>query len=74
MKVIVTGGTGFIGQEVLKHCITSRFVTSVVALSRRQLSIPEAANPKVKVVLVENFLDYTTDVLGEIQGAEACIW
>lgn len=74
MKVIVTGSTGFIGQEVLKQCVESSLITSVVALSRRPPAVPEAANPKVKIVLVEDFLTYPPDVIREIQGAEACIW
>lgn len=74
MKIIITGATGFIGHEVLRQCIANSGVASIVVLSRRQLPAPEAADPKVRVVLVEDFLSYSSAVLSEIQGAEACIW
>lgn len=74
MKVIITGATGFIGQEVLKQCIANPSVASVVVLSRRQPPAPEAAHPKVKVMVLEDFASYSSAVLSEFQGAHACIW
>lgn len=73
MKVVITGATGFIGQEALKQCIEHPSITSIIILSRRQLSKPEIS-PKVKVVVLSDFLEYSPSALSEIQGADACIW
>jgi hypothetical protein len=72
MKVILTGSSGFIGAEVLRQCLRNPSITSLVALSRREL--PVAPDPKLKTVLVENWEAYEPDVLREMEGAEACIW
>lgn len=73
MKVIITGSTGFIGKEVLDQCLKNPAVTSLIALSRRDL--PEAAtNPKLTVVIVEDFKVYTESMLEHLKGSDACIW
>jgi uncharacterized protein YbjT (DUF2867 family) len=73
MKVILFGSTGFIGKEVLNRCLKKPAITSLVALSRRDL--PETAeNPKLKVIIVENFKLYPDSVLGQLKDADACIW
>ena len=70
MKVILAGSTGFIGHEVLTQCLQNPAITSVVALSRRELP----AHEKLRVALVDNFLSYPDSVREEIKGADACIW
>lgn len=75
MKVIVSGCTGFIGGEALRQAIRCPDITTIVVLSRRKLEDPEALNSsKVKTVIVNDFLNYSDDVLNEIKGAEAAIW
>ena len=74
MKVILAGSTGFIGREVLEQCLQSPSITSIIALSRRDLPSSVARNPKVKVTIVEDFLSYPQSLLQDIKGAEACIW
>ncbi|KAK0636002.1 hypothetical protein B0T17DRAFT_517851 [Bombardia bombarda] len=74
MKVILTGCTGFTGGEVLEQCIQHPSITSVVVLSRRQLPASVASNPKVQVVIMDDFLSYNDDTLRAIEGADACIW
>lgn len=74
MKVILTGSTGFIGREVLEQCLQNTRITSVIALSRRELSSALTNNPKLKVLIMEDFLSYPPSVLQEIRDAEACIW
>jgi uncharacterized protein YbjT (DUF2867 family) len=74
MKVILTGPTGFIGQQVLEQCLQHPSITSVVALSRRELPAPIASNPKLKVSIVDDFLSYSDTLIHDIKGAEACIW
>lgn len=75
MKIILTGSTGFIGREVLEQCLQNSSITSVVALSRRELPASVVDNnPKLKTVIVKDFLSYPDSVLHDIKGAEACIW
>ncbi|KAJ5650304.1 uncharacterized protein N7484_004027 [Penicillium longicatenatum] len=70
MKVILTGSTGFVGREILNQCLAHPAITSVVALSRREL--PQ--HDKLKVAVIEDFLSYPESVRKDITGAEACIW
>jgi len=75
MKIILTGCTGFIGGEVLRQCLQSSEITSIIVLSRRKVEDPEViGNPKVKVIIVDDFLHYSQDVVRELEGAEATIW
>jgi nucleoside-diphosphate-sugar epimerase len=74
MKVSLTGSTGFIGREVLEQCLQNARITSIIALSRRELSPSVTHNPKLKVLIMENFLSYSPSILREIRDAEACIW
>ncbi|CAL8574940.1 hypothetical protein XPA_000886 [Xanthoria parietina] len=71
MKVILTGSTGFVGREVLEQCLKNPSVTTIVALSRRDIACPD---PKLKVVILDNFLEYPDSIVREFDGAEACIW
>lgn len=74
MKVILTGSTGFIGHEVLKQCLENPSITSIVALSRRDLPSSVTSNPKLKVTIINDFLSYSDPILEDIRGAKACIW
>lgn len=74
MKFILTGCTGFIGSEVLSQCLRNPTITSVVALSRRQLPDSVSNDPKLKVVIMKDFNSYSEPVLKELAGADACIW
>ncbi|KKK20326.1 hypothetical protein AOCH_002255 [Aspergillus ochraceoroseus] len=72
MKVILTGCTGFVGGEVLRQCIQNPSISSIVVLSRRQLSGPIAQNPKVAVKIMQDFLVYPESLMQDLHGAEAC--
>lgn len=74
MKVIILGSTGFIGKKVLHHCLKNPAITSLLALSRRGLPEEAAANPKLTVVIIEQFNSYPEPVLEQLKGADACIW
>ncbi|KIW04912.1 uncharacterized protein PV09_04083 [Verruconis gallopava] len=72
MKIILTGGTGFVGGQVLKELIRDDRVTSVVAISRRPLKMSHA---KLEVVIHKDFEKWDDDALLEkLKGSEACIW
>jgi uncharacterized protein YbjT (DUF2867 family) len=74
MKVILTGSTGFVGREVLEQCLNNSSITSVIALSRRELPPSAVDHPKLKVAIVKDFLSYPDSLLQDIKGGEACIW
>jgi uncharacterized protein YbjT (DUF2867 family) len=74
MKIILSGATGFIGSEALQQCLKSSSITSVVALSRRNLPDAVTSNPKLKVIIMDDFTAYPDTVLRELAGTEACIW
>ena len=74
MKLIVAGATGFIGSEVLRQCIASPGVTSILVVSRREPAKELMASPKVKVILHEDFSEWPTSLLEQLEGAEGCIW
>lgn len=71
MKIILLGSTGYVGSEVLRQCLTHPYVLSVLSLSRRKLNI---THPKLRVILVEDFTNYPSEILSEISDADACIY
>jgi hypothetical protein len=75
MKLILAGSTGFIGAEVLRQCLANPSITSLVALSRRELPSTFAdPDHKLKTVLVKDFEEYEAAVIKECEGAAGCIW
>lgn len=71
MKLILTGSSGFVGRELLRQCLQHPAVTSVVALSRRELATHD---DKLQVVIMDNFASYPETAKEAIKGADACIW
>lgn len=70
MKLILVGSTGFVGHEVLSQCLQHPAITSIVALSRRDLP----AHEKLQVTIIEDFLNYPDSIRERIKDADACIW
>lgn len=73
MKVIIFGGTGFVGQEVLRQASALPSITSVVSVGRRAATEPSSSS-KVKSVVLSDWLKYTDDVKKDLANADACIW
>lgn len=71
MKIIITGATGRIGGAALQNALSSSLITTVVVLSRRETGIKHA---KLQTVIKKDFLQYSTEELVQLEGAEACIW
>ena len=69
MKIILTGATGFLGQEVLKQLLADAAVTEVVLLVRKSAGI---THPKLKEFVLNDFLDYSK--IAQHIRADACIW
>ncbi|KAF2498210.1 hypothetical protein BU16DRAFT_579387 [Lophium mytilinum] len=79
MKLLVTGATGLVGTEVIRQALGISSITSVVALARREVKVPEqvasnADTTKLKTVIVEDWEKYTPEVKEAIKGADACLW
>jgi len=74
MKVLITGGTGTIGKQALLHALLRPEITSVVALSRKELPTDISNNSKLKVIILKDFNDWSQDILEEIKDADAMIW
>ncbi|RCI08057.1 hypothetical protein L249_7861 [Ophiocordyceps polyrhachis-furcata BCC 54312] len=75
MKLIVAGGTGFVGSEIIRQALAHPAVTSVVALARRETPVPPDAPPgKLKSVVCSDFDNYPEDIKRELAGADACVW
>lgn len=89
MKVFLTGSTGQyrilspvgfslrrlllgnIGSGVLEACLRDPTVTAIVALSRRPL---EVEDPKLKVIINDDFSTYSEEVLEEALSSDGAIW
>ncbi|KIW56501.1 hypothetical protein PV05_05160 [Exophiala xenobiotica] len=73
MKVVLSGGTGYIGKEVLTQCLNHPSITSVLILTRREPG-PLAEHPKAKVIIVKDFTSYDEHTINEVKTADAAIW
>ncbi|KAL8797414.1 MAG: hypothetical protein Q9182_007204 [Xanthomendoza sp. 2 TL-2023] len=73
MKVVLSGGTGYIGSEVLSQCMDNPSITSLIILTRRYPA-NLAANSKAKVILLEDFTVYDAPIIKELETADAAIW
>ncbi|MEK6398647.1 MAG: epimerase [Terriglobus sp.] len=81
MRVIVFGGSGMVGQGVLRECLLAADVTEVLSVSRRALdaSVDGAVDrhsPKLKELVVpEAFSSYDfTALADQLTGYDACLF
>ncbi|PRP82340.1 hypothetical protein PROFUN_10244 [Planoprotostelium fungivorum] len=79
MKLVITGGSGFVATEVIIQSLCNPSITSVIALARRPLSLPTSLPPtadvnKWKSLVVSDYSTYPEDVKRELSDADACIW
>ena len=71
MHIILTGATGTVGSQVLKHCLESPIVSQLSVLSRRTFDLP---SEKAKVIVHKDYTSYPDELLAQLKGADACIW
>lgn len=72
MKVIIAGASGMVGSLVLKHCLASEKVSTIISLVRK----PSESRPsKLSEVLVSDFANYEeqSDLFREVQVAFFCL-
>jgi hypothetical protein len=74
VKVILTGASGLIGSELLSQLIQNASITSIIILSRRPLDEIAATDPRIKVFVIKNFLEYEDEAVKEMAGAKAVFW
>ena len=74
MKIILAGSSGFIGGEVLLQCLQNPAITSLIVLSRRELPQIASRDPRIEVIVLQDFKAYPDSVLQKISGAKICIW
>ncbi|KAF2036535.1 hypothetical protein EK21DRAFT_51922 [Setomelanomma holmii] len=72
-KLIISGVSGRIGAEVLAQALRHPSVSSVIALSRRPLP-DHACHDRLESVVLEDFTQYSDEIIVKLSGADACIW
>src|SRR4029453_4864934 len=70
MKVILLGGTGMVGQGVLRECLLDSNVDVVLPLGRAP---PGVEHPKLRELVRADLFDLTP-VAGELTGYDACLF
>lgn len=70
MKVILFGGTGMVGQGVLRECLIDRDVSHILSIVRAPSG---QTHPKLRELVHKDFFDFTT-VLADVAGFDACFF
>lgn len=70
MRVVLFGGTGMVGQGVLRECLLDDGVTEVLSILRTPSS---RTHPKLRELVHRDFLDFTA-IAGELSGYDACFY
>ena len=75
MHLILTGATGLVGSAVLSAMINMTEVSKISILSRRPVKMAEVINdPRINVILHNDFTIYDAEVLAQLEGANGCVW
>ncbi|HEY0679272.1 MAG TPA: NAD-dependent epimerase/dehydratase family protein [Chitinophagaceae bacterium] len=70
MNILVTGGTGLAGAEVIRQAIADPEIKKITTLTRRPLVIE---HPKLETIIHKDFVNYSglEDVMSR---QDACLW
>ncbi|GAA5179457.1 hypothetical protein GCM10023322_09470 [Rugosimonospora acidiphila] len=71
MRVVLTGATGFIGSQTLRHLVDRPDVTGVTCLARRPVTVDSG---KVESLVLDDFTAYDADLVARLADHDACIW
>jgi uncharacterized protein YbjT (DUF2867 family) len=70
MKVILFGGSGMVGQGVLRECLTDPGVEAVLSVGRSPLGV---THPKLREIIHKDFTDYSA-IEPQLAGYDACFF
>ncbi len=70
MKVILFGGSGMVGQGVLRECLIDPGVETVQSIGRSPLGVQ---HPKLREILHRDFTDYSA-IGPQLAGYDACFF
>jgi uncharacterized protein YbjT (DUF2867 family) len=70
MKIVLFGGSGMVGQSVLRECLLDREIEQVVSIVRKESG---ARDPKLREVVHRDFFDFSP-IEPELAGAAACFF
>ncbi|KAF3940829.1 hypothetical protein ABW19_dt0204227 [Dactylella cylindrospora] len=74
VKVILTGVTGFLGEEVLRQCVANPDIAQIMAIARRDLKDEFKDEKKITLIKMQDLSEYPDEVIEQLKGAEGCIW
>jgi len=75
MHLILTGSTGLVGSAVLDAVLKMKDISKISILSRRAVKMAEEAkDPRVTVIIHNDFTKYDAAVLKQLEGADGCVW
>ena len=75
MHLILTGATGLVGSSVLDAMIRAKDITKISILSRKPVRMAEELkDPRINVILHQDFETYDATVLDQLSGADGCVW
>ena len=76
MKIVLTGATGFIGNEILDQCLQHHYIHHVYVLTRKHLDVKYTTHRKVTEVQLETFDDLPDHLFERLRGwgVQGCIW
>ena len=70
MKVILFGGSGMVGQGVLRECLIDPAVEAVLSVGRSPLAV---THPKLREIIHKDFTDYSA-IEPQLAGYDACFF
>lgn len=73
MHLILTGATGHVGSAVLHNMLAQEGISRISILSRRPVKMAEG-HTKAKVIIHEDFNQYSQALLDELKDAHGCVW
>jgi len=75
MHLPLTGATGLVGSAVLNAMISTKEISRISILTRRPVKMVEDVNdPRINVIIHDNFTEYNAEVLSQLSGASGCVW
>jgi uncharacterized protein YbjT (DUF2867 family) len=70
MKIILFGGSGMVGQGVLRECLVDPDVKEVLSVGRSPLGVQ---HPKLRELVHKDFTDYSA-IESQLAGYDACFF